>query len=248
MTPVALPGETTGERDAAVMSTVISAFIVTPFRRAGVINGAPTFTLYGLRRGSTCVVVGFPVVRVAVFAVRLNVGTPFMTPVALPGVTTGERGAAVMSTVISAFIVTPFRRAGVINGAPTFTLYGLRRGSTCVVAGFPVVRVAVFAVRRSVGAPFMTPVARQGEALRAWGGTMVFPVAVIENSVATTGFSVRAIGFSVGAGNVRIAPSAIFPTPSAVSSGLRARLVVRGERFRASMCRPRRADEPVAMP
>ena len=58
-----------------------------------------------------------------------------------------------MSTVISAFIVTPFRRAGVINGAPTFTLYGLRRGSTCVVAGFPVVRVAVFAVRRSVGAP-----------------------------------------------------------------------------------------------
>ena len=171
-----------------------------------------------------------------------------MTPVALPGETTGERYSAVMSTVISAFIVTPFRRAGVINGAPTFTLYGLRRGSTCVVAGFPVVRVAVFAVRRSVGAPFMTPVARQGEALRAWGGTMVFPVAVIENTIATTGFSVRAIGFSVGAGNVRIAPSAIFPTPSAVSSGLRARLVVRGGRFRASMCRPRRADEPVAMP
>ncbi len=92
-----------------------------------------------------------------------------MTPVALPGETTGERDAAVMSTVISAFIVTPFRRAGVINGAPTFTLYGLRRGSTCVVAGFPVVRVVVFAVRRSVGAPFMAPVARQGEALRAWG-------------------------------------------------------------------------------
>ena len=135
------------------MSTVISAFIVTPFRRAGVINGAPTFTLYGLRRGSTCVVVGFPVVRVAVFAVRLNVGAPFLAPVALPGVTTGKRDAAVMSTVISAFIVTPFRRAGVINGAPTFTLYGLRRGSTCVVAGFPVVRMAVFAVRRSVGAP-----------------------------------------------------------------------------------------------
>ena len=106
----------------------------------------------------------------------------------------------------------------------------------------------LIATTPNVGAPFMTPVARQGEALRAWGGTMVFPVAVIENSVATTGFSVRAIGFSVGAGNVRIAPSAIFPTPSAVSSGLRARLVVRGGRFRASMCRPRRADESVAMP
>ena len=96
------------------MSTVISVFIVTPFRRAGVINGAPTFTLYGLRRGSTCVVAGFPVVRVAVFAVRRSVGAPFLTPVALPGETTGERDAAVMSTVISAFIVTPFWRAGVI--------------------------------------------------------------------------------------------------------------------------------------
>ena len=105
-----------------------------------------------------------------------------------------------------------------------------------------------FRRRLNVGAPFMAPVALPGEMLHAWGGTMVFPVAAIENSVATTGFSVRAIGFSVGAGNVRIAPSAIFPTPSAVSSGLRARLVVRGRRFRASMCRPRRADESVAMP
>ena len=88
------------------------------FQRGGTNGSAGLLTFYGGTNGSAGLLTFYNVV----ICKTPDVGAPFMTPVARQGETADGLVSAMVRTGSAVVIITPFRRAGVTSGAPTYNV------------------------------------------------------------------------------------------------------------------------------
>ena len=120
MTPAVRQDETSSGTGATTGVLDREAVFVTPFRRAGVTSGAPTYHVCSFSAWCDIRPFGLSACRNAVSRNTPQVGAPFMTPAIRQDETSDRTDATARALGRATVFVTPFRRAGVTSGAPTY--------------------------------------------------------------------------------------------------------------------------------
>ena len=196
VTPVAQKGEATGGTGATTGVLGREAVFVTPFRRRASQVAPLRTTFAAFLHGTTYRPVGLSACRNAASRNTPQVGAPFMTPAVRQDETSSGTGATTGVLDREAVFVTPFRRAGVTSGAPTYHVAAFLHGATCRSAGLSACRNAASRNTPQVGAPFMTPAVRQDETTNGTDATARGSDCLSGTSVGTIGKTARATGSS----------------------------------------------------
>ena len=125
-----------------------------------------------------------------------HVGAPFMTPAVRQDETSDRTDATARALGRATVFVTPFRRAGVTSGAPTYHVAAFLHGATCRSVGLSACCNAASRNTPQVGAPSVTSVAQKGETTGGTGEAARGCDCLPGTSVGTIGKTARATGSS----------------------------------------------------